>query len=329
MTSVKAASGTAIAIAALALATAPSFPSAVASALAPTARLAPTITGTRAMATALAGRAGDDQHGTERNWAGYPDLPARLPAALSAGQRTPTANAAVRNIGSAGSLNWSGYAVTRRGTFGSVQATFFVPYLNCAKSPGQTMSSEWAGLDGFVGSAQSVEQVGIAADCSATGRASYFAWSEMFPFAQISAPISVLAGDSVTAQVSYNPASGRFRLALSDNTRGERFVRYRRCPDVHVGGKRLRCARNSAEVIAEAPATGSGKHVVIDHLSDYGAISFAYISIVDGAGRHGGLVSAHWAATKIIQLRSSSGPILARPTQVQLNIFDSYWLREY
>ena len=31
------------------------------------------------------------------------------------------------------------------------RATFFVPYLNCAKSPGMTLSSVWVGLDGYVG----------------------------------------------------------------------------------------------------------------------------------------------------------------------------------
>ena len=228
-------------------------------------------------------------------------------------------------IGSVGSLNWSGYAVSKpKVTFRSVQATFFVPYLNCVKSPGRTMSSAWAGLDGFAGRSHSVEQAGIAADCSATGKASYAAWFEMFPLPQSIVPISIGGGDSVTVQVAYKPTDKVFSLKLIDNTRGDRFARYRKCPH----RKRLRCARGSAEVIAEAPATVSHGHVVIDHLSDYGAISFAAIQIVDSTGMHGGLLSSRWDATKIIQERSPSGPLVARPTPIQLDMFDSYWLRE-
>jgi Peptidase A4 family len=249
----------------------------------------------------------------------YPDLPAPLP-----GTR-PSARPGGGEIASVGSLNWSGYAVNkRRASFRSVKATFFVPYLNCIKSPGRTMSSAWAGLDGFVGASHSVEQAGIAANCSATGKASYAAWFEMFPLPQAIVPISIRGGDSITVQVAYKPSDRVFSLKLVDNTRGDRFARYRKCPL----GKRLRCARGSAEVIAEAPATVAHGHVVIDHLADYGAISFAAIQIVNGTGRRGGLLSSRWDTTKIIQERSPSGPLVARPTPIQLNMFDSYWLRE-
>ena len=250
---------------------------------------------------------------------GYPDLPAPLPGVR------PSAGPDGGEIGSVGSLNWSGYAVSKpKVTFRSVQATFFVPYLNCVKSPGRTMSAAWAGLDGFVGRSHSVEQAGIAADCSATGKASYAAWFEMFPLPQSIVPISIGGGDSVTVQVAYKPSDKVFSLKVIDNTRGDRFARYRKCPR----RKRLRCARGSAEVITEAPATVSHGRVVIDHLSDYGAISFAAIQIIDGTGTHGGLLSSRWDATKIIQERSPSGPLVARPTPIQLDMFDGYWLRE-
>ena len=264
--------------------------------------------------------------------AGYPDLPAALgPSAGPAGApgASGPAAAATKNISSAGSLNWAGYAVSRpKVTFRLVRATFFAPYLSCADSPGKTMSSDWAGLDGFVGHPDSVEQIGIGADCSAAGAASYFAWFEMFPYAQTKLSMKIHAGDSVTAQVSYDPADKDFRLALTDNTTGEHFSRLRKCPGVKVNGKRVQCPRNSAEVIAEAPARGSGSNLVISPLSDYGAMSFADIAITDGAGSHGGILSSHWAATKIIQLGAATGPVLAQPTSVQADMFDSYWLRE-
>jgi hypothetical protein len=262
----------------------------------------------------------------------YPDVRAALPAPLAgAGSvAAPGAASSVGNISSAGSLNWAGYAVARhKVTFRLVRATFFVPYLNCADSPGKTMSSAWAGLDGYVGHPDSVEQIGIGANCSAAGAASYYAWSEMFPFAQRKLAIKIHPGDSVTAQVSYNSAHKQFRLSLTDHTRGEHATRVRTCPMLKVSGKRVTCPRSSAEVIAEAPAVSSASGLVISPLSDYGAISFADISVTDGAGQRGGIVSRHWGATKIIQVGATAGPpILAQPTSVQADMFDAYWLRE-
>jgi hypothetical protein len=256
-------------------------------------------------------------------WPGGPIVPASLPHALAA------ATGPISNITSVGSLNWAGYAVSRRNSrFDSVRATFFVPYLNCAKSPGATLSSDWVGLDGFVGTPDSVEQGGIGADCSSAGKATYYAWWEMFPRAETRTSVRIRAGDSVTATVSYSPAHKDFRISLADNTRGGTFAVTRKCPDIKIGKRHLTCPRNSAEVITEAPATGSAKHVVIAHLSDYGAVSFADLAIVSGSGHHGALVSTHWSTTKIIQLGSSSGPVVAQPTGIRAATFDTYWLRE-
>jgi hypothetical protein len=81
-------------------------------------------------------------------------------------------------------------------------------------------------------------------------------------------------------------------------------------------------------MISEAPATVTGKHVHIAHLADYGAVSFDAISITDNRGAKGAIVSPHWNATKIIQLSSSNGPIVAHPTPTQAATFDTYWIRE-
>lgn len=251
---------------------------------------------------------------------GYPDIRVAQPRA----ERQPN----VSNITSADSLNWAGYALSRRGvTFTAVRATFFVPYLNCAKSPGRGLSSEWVGLDGFVGHAETVEQGGIATNCSAAGKASYFGWYEMFPRAEVRASLPVMPGDSITVSVTYDPTSKDFRISIADNTRGSAFTVRRGCPRVRVRGRLVRCLRNSAEVITEAPVVGSGTHLAIAHLADYGAISFAGISVTDGKGARGSVLSSRWNATKIIQLASPTGPTLARPTPTQGDSFDIYWLR--
>jgi Peptidase A4 family len=230
-------------------------------------------------------------------------------------------------ITSVGSLNWAGYAVSRsRVTFTAVRATFFVPYLNCAKSPGRALSSAWVGLDGFIGRARSVEQGGIAANCEPSGKAAYFAWWETFPRAEVRAALNVAAGDSVTASVTYTTKTRNYRIALTDNTSDAKFSVLRKCPHVRESGKWLRCPRNSAEIISEAPATG--KNLAIARLADYGAVSFGAISVTDGRGVKGGIVSSHWNATKITQLRDTSGLVVARPTPLAARTFDTYWLRE-
>ena len=278
-----------------------------------------------ALAIALAPAGAD--HAAAATRLGYPDLPAALPA--SAGVPGAGVGPAVRTISTTGSLNWAGYAVNRhRVRFRLVRATFFVPYLNCAKSPGKTKSSAWAGLDGYVGHPDSVEQIGIGANCSATGVASYFAWFEMFPFAQRKLAMKIRAGDSVTVQVSYNPAHKDFRLSLTDHTRGEHATRLRQCPNVTVSGKRVTCPRSSAEVIAEAPATEVGPEP-----GDLAALRLWR----DQLRRHlhyrrRGQARRH----RLVQLgrhQDHSGQrfgrtVLARPTSVQADMFDTYWLGE-
>jgi Peptidase A4 family len=258
-------------------------------------------------------------------------LPARagfgsLPMIRAGAGSAPAAGRRRRDITSGASLNWAGYAVTRTQLrFTAVRATFFVPYLNCAKSPGSALSSEWVGLDGFTGRTDSVEQGGIAANCGAIGKAVYFAWWELFPGAQQKTTIKVSAGDSVTASVSYSAKGQEYKISITDHTNGRHFSVQRKCPHVEVAGRLLSCPRNSAEIIAEAPATGP--KLKIARLADYGATSFGAISITDGRGAKGGIVSSRWNATKIIQLRASGGATLARPTPTAARTFDIYWLR--
>jgi Peptidase A4 family len=252
---------------------------------------------------------------------GFPMIPAG-PDRTGAQPGTGTAD-----ITSAGSLNWAGYAVTKsRVRFTSVRATFFVPYLNCPKSPGAALSSAWVGFDGFLRGARSVEQGGIAANCSAAGKATYFAWWEMFPRAEVRAPLRIAAGDSMTASVTFSAKTRNYKITITDNTRGARFTVQRKCPHVKAGRKLLRCPRNSAEIISEAPATGAKLRIA--HLADFGAVSFAAIAIADNRGARAGIVSARWNAAKITELRSSDGPAVARPTTTAAGTFDTYWLRE-
>jgi hypothetical protein len=225
-------------------------------------------------------------------------------------------------VGSINSLNSAGYAVSHQRTrFRSVRATFFVPYLNCALSKG-ARSSQWVGLDGFVGVPDSVEQDGIEADCSSAGRSSFHAWYAMYPRPRTTPKMAIRSGDSVTARVSYDLADATFSLALTNNTTGGHFQVRKKCPHG------VRCPRNSAEVITSAPAAGTAGHLKISPLADYGAVSYTAISIVNRAGQSGGLRSAHWSATRITQTEQAAPfRVIARPTPIGAGTFDNYWAR--
>jgi Peptidase A4 family len=244
------------------------------------------------------------------------------PAPTPAGAARPLELSVRPASGSVNSLNSTGYAVSRSGTrFRSVRATFFVPYLNCSLSKGAS-SSDWVGLDGFVGQPDSVEQAGIVADCSSAGHASYHAWHAMYPAARVRSRITVRGGDSITARVSFDLGDRKFTLALTDNTTGAHFLVR---PSCHRG---VRCPRNSAEVISSAPSSGPAGHVKIAPLADYGAVSLAAISIKDRSGQRGGLRSPHWGATKIVQTEQAAPfRLIARPTPIQTSAFDNYWSR--
>jgi hypothetical protein len=272
---------------------------------------------------------GGGTHAAAEEYAGYPIVAARLPQSTA---RTLGPAAAlsrqISDITDVGSLNWAGYAVWgKRLTFTSVRATFFVPYAQCARTKDGTMSSQWVGFDGFERGSNSVEQAGIAADCSAAGKASYYAWYEMFPLPETRLKLAVRAGDSITAAVSYNAALARFKLVVVDNTRGDEATAVQPCPDVRVSGTRLRCLRNSAEGISEAPAVKSGKKLTIAALTDYGAVSFNTLFATDAAGFGGGPVASAWQTAKIVELRTSGGAVVALPTPTEAATFDTYWAR--
>jgi hypothetical protein len=229
----------------------------------------------------------------------------------------PAGTSATTMIDTVFSHNWGGYAVHQRGvTFRAVKATFFVPFMNCAVTPGSTspgdFSSHWVGLDGFA--SQTVEQDGIEADCVG-GSPHYDAWHEVFPRPEQPVRMKIRAGDSITASVRYSRSTRKYRLEVTDNTNGNHFTVHQRC----AGSA---CVRSSAEAISEAPSDNKG----ILPMADYGASSFSAISITGGSGRTGGLKSSHWNHSKIIQVGGSSGHTIASPTALHGRSFDVYWL---
>ena len=232
----------------------------------------------------------------------HPNIPAALPASISAGANS------VGAITKVGSQNWAGYAVTGS-RFKKIKASFYVPIMNCSLNP-DTFSSHWVGLDGF--SNKTVEQAGIEADCHGSTE-SVFAWREVFPHPEQPFSMTIRPGDSITARVVFR--NGRFKLKVKDNTTGQHRTVRPRCAA-------LTCHRSSAEVISEAPLVSNTQ----SNLADYGAQAFSGIAIRNSRGQTGGIRSSHWNAFRIFQVGFMTHHLIAAPTSLHGPAFAVYWL---
>jgi hypothetical protein len=232
------------------------------------------------------------------------------PITLARGQGAgPRFVAATQNVRS---TNWGGYVALRRGTrFRYVRATFFVPYLHCAQTPGG-YSGHWVGLDGLKNA--TVEQDGILAACQGSTPA-YAAWWEMFPNPPVYPNIAVRPGNSILASVFYSARTHRFTLALTDTTNGHHFAVMKSCP--------ASCQRTTAEVISEAPSSGAG----ILPLADFRAEGYSSIRVTSQHGRRGGL-RARWWNTLSVTTVNGHGAVLDQPTSIfRGTAFGMYWMR--
>ncbi|HEV2981977.1 MAG TPA: G1 family glutamic endopeptidase [Solirubrobacteraceae bacterium] len=201
------------------------------------------------------------------------------------------------------STNWSGYAVSGAGPYTTVSASWTQPAVECATTKAG-YSAFWVGLDGDT--SNTVEQTGTEANCS-SGAAEYGAWYEMYPKRPVLYPKPVSPGDSFSASVTAL-ARGRFRLTLSDTTKGW---------SVTASQKRKSAARSSAEVIAEAPATR--KRVL--PLADFGTIGFS------GASVDGSLLTSSTPGLEPITMASGE-TVKAVPSPVSGGSFSDTWHHE-
>jgi hypothetical protein len=213
------------------------------------------------------------------------------------------------------SQNWGGYVAQQHGVrFRYVRATFFVPYVDCASTP-SSFSGHWLGLDG-AGNA-TVEQDGILAACEGA-TPTYSAWYEMFPLPPVYSTMTVRPGDSIVASSYYDSGTGKFTLSLTDTTNGEGFTHTLSCPS---GSQ---CQRLSAEVISEAPSSGTA----ILPLTNFRAESFSDIVVTDSHGQRAG-VRAPWWGTLAVATENSGGTLLDQPTQVfRGKDFGCYWMAQ-
>jgi hypothetical protein len=213
------------------------------------------------------------------------------------------------------SQNWGGYVAQRHGVkFRYVRAAFFVPYVDCASTP-SSFSGHWVGLDGAGNG--TVEQDGILAACQGATPV-YSAWYEMFPLPPVYSDITVRPGNSIVASAYYDPGTGKFTLSLTNTTNGEHFTHTVACPSGSL------CERSSAEVISEAPSSGTS----ILPLSNFRAESFTDVVVTNSHGQRAGL-RAPWWDTFGVSTENNSGAVLDQPTQIfRGKAFDCYWMAQ-
>lgn len=187
---------------------------------------------------------------------------------------------------SASSTNWAGYAVSGS-TFTDVKGTWVQPAADCSATSTSSYAAFWVGLGGLTGGNGGLEQVGTESDCR-NGRAVYAAWYELLPDGSVSVPVTISAGDSISAEVSVDGAVAT--LTLADVTTGQTFTTQASPSVLDI---------TSAEWIAEAPsACFSANRCAQLMLANFGTVEFTGSSTT--ANGHIGTISdGSWSATSI------------------------------
>jgi hypothetical protein len=212
-------------------------------------------------------------------------------AALAITVCTGTAAAAT-----AVSSNWSGYSISGT-TFASVSGTWTQSAANCTSTTSSVAASAfWVGLGGDSETSNALEQTGTEADCT-NGAATYSAWYELVPAASVKAPLTVSAGDKISATVSVDGTS--VTVKLRNLTTGKSF------------SKTLRMASpdtSSAEWVAEAPSALIPGGARILPLTDFGTVRFTKATATSSSGHTGTISDSGWTATRISLVSGGGGP---------------------
>jgi hypothetical protein len=197
------------------------------------------------------------------------------------------------------STNWSGYAISASsGSVTNVKGSWIVPAVQSG-TPAGSYSSFWVGIDGYIST--TVEQIGTDSDMTSSGP-SYYAWFEFYPHPAYYVPITVHAGDTISAEVSYSGKS--FTVKITDVTTGVSWS---------TSSKANQAKRSSAEWIAEAPYSGG-----VLPLTNFGTVDFGHqYTSVSGTcyATIGGIMGGIGAFSSIpITMVTSSGNVKAYPS---------------
>lgn len=203
---------------------------------------------------------------------------------------------------------WAGYVATGgKAPFTYVAATFRVAAVNCGKTPHDSWTAQWVGLDGWYG--ETVEQIGVESECGndrnlPPNAAHYEAWWEMYHKVhpdsnKVHVIESVKAGDLIEAQVweeKGGPHDGvEYYLGLQDVTKDDGVVHSigAFCPTV--------CKNDTAEVVEEG-YNKEGWHGP----ADFGREMFSDISLGQFDDEIGNFETKSWTNLRVYQAQENS-----------------------
>jgi len=192
------------------------------------------------------------------------------------------------------SANWAGY-VASGASFSSVSGSWVEPSVRA--SVGSSYAAIWVGLGGSSRGSNALEQVGTQADW-VNGRAVHYAWYELVPSAPVRLPLSIRAGDRISARVTVS--GSRVTISLLDRTTGRSVTRRltMSAPDT-----------SSADWIVEAPSecgVAAAQSCRPLRLSDFSKVSFTGASAT-AAAHAGPIDDRNWHAEAVALMPAGDG----------------------
>jgi hypothetical protein len=184
-------------------------------------------------------------------------------------------------------------------SFTDVTGQWIQPKVMC--SPGTPSSvAIWVGLGGYSSSSKELEQIGTSADCSESGKASYYVWYELLPADSVTVmSLKINPGDAITSVVKVNRKD--VLVQVHDRTRDTWFTKHLSMPKLDL---------TSAEWIAEAPLQcGSSGICRQEALANFGSIDFTQ-SFATGNGVGATISSPSWTSTGVRLVPKTSGRVL-------------------
>jgi Peptidase A4 family len=213
-----------------------------------------------------------------------------LCAAILAGPALATGTSASdETVTALGTGNWGGYVLTGASqaasplSFTHVTGTWKVPAVDCTVGSSDSAAAVAVGLGGF--SSPLFEQIGTAANCDASGPASYYGWYSLDWGPTLSFVMRVDPGDVMTANVTVSNTN-LVTMTLQNLTRHSKATVKKLAGAVDV---------MSAEWLADQ----MGSCGCAMPLADFNSLGLSKLSATDANGTTGGLTQTAWTVNPV------------------------------
>lgn len=201
------------------------------------------------------------------------------------------------------SENWAGYVVNTNDDsgFSAASGQWKQAAVACTANSEPSYSAYWVGLGGGGQESSALEQIGTQADCSASGKTTYYAWYELVPSAPVKLSLAINPGDSIWARTAVD--GDKVSLLITDQTTHQSWSKTltmtSATPDT-----------STAEWVAEAPsecASGAMSDCTPLPLANFGTATFKDAHTTS-AGHIGSISDSNWTS-EAIELEPSSSSL--------------------